>query len=57
MTWQQDGAKVHRTRKILTYLDGQFGSRMLAMDIIQGHDYPARSPDLNPLYFFFAWVF
>ena len=36
----------------MTYLDGQFGSRMLAMDIIQGHDCPARSPDLNPLDFF-----
>ena len=44
------------TRKILAYLDGQFGSRMLAMDSIQGHVWPARSPDLNPLDFF-CWGF
>ena len=56
MTWQQDGARVHRTRKALVYFDGQFGSKMLAMDSIQGHDWPARSPDLNPLDFF-CWGF
>ena len=56
MTWHQDGAKVHRTRKVLSYFDGQFGPRMLAMDTIQGHDWPARSPDLNPLDFF-CWGF
>ena len=29
MNWQQDGAKVHRNKKVLKYLNGQFGSRML----------------------------
>lgn len=56
MTWQQDGAKVHRTRKVLAYFDGQFGDKMFAMDTIQGHDWPARSPDLNPLDYF-CWGF
>jgi hypothetical protein len=56
MTWQQDGACVHRTRKALAYFDGQFGSKMLAKDSIQGHDWPSRSPDLNPLDFF-CWGF
>ena len=51
MWFQQDGAKVHRTTKVLKYLDGQFGERM---DSIKGQDWPARSPDLNPLDFF-AW--
>lgn len=52
MMWQQDGARVHRTQKVLTYLDGQFDDRMIAMDSYQGHDWPARSPDCNPLDFF-----
>ena len=52
MTWQQDGARVHRTRKVLQYLDGQFAEKMFAMDSIRGQDWPARSPDLNPLDFF-----
>ena len=26
--WQQDGATVHRTVKVLRYLDGQFGEKM-----------------------------
>ena len=52
MYWQQDGAKVHRTKKVLQYLDGQFGPRMLALDSIRGVEWPPRSPDLNPLDFF-----
>ena len=56
MWFQQDGAKVHRTNRVLKYLDGQFGTRMLAMDSIQGQDWPARSPDLNP-FDFFGWGF
>lgn len=54
MWFQQDGATVHRTGRVLRYLDRQFGQRMMAMSSIQGHDWPARSPDLNPLDFF-AW--
>ena len=52
MIWQQDGAKVHRTIRSLTYFDGQFADRMIAMDSYQGHDWPARSPDCNPRNFF-----
>ena len=50
--WQQDGATVHRTVKVLCYLDGQFGEGMLARDSIRGRDGVARSPDLNPLDYF-----
>ena len=56
MIWQQDGARVHRTTRVLTYFDGQFADRMIAMDSYQGHDWPARSPDCNPLDFF-CWGF
>ena len=52
MSWQQDRAKVHRTKKVMQYLDGQFGRNMLALDSIQGVEWPPRSPDLNPLDFF-----
>jgi hypothetical protein len=51
MTWQQDGAKIHRTKKVIQYLDGQFGDKMLALDSTQGAEWPPRSPDLNPLDF------
>ena len=37
--WQQDGATVHRTVKVLRYLDGQFGEGMLAKDSIRGRDW------------------
>ena len=40
-TWQKDGANVHRTKKVLSYLEGQFGSKMLAIDTIQGNCWPA----------------
>ena len=49
--WQQDGASVHRTAKTMQYLDRQFNNRVLAMSTISGFDWPARSPDLNPLDF------
>ena len=52
MSWQQDGAKVHRPKKVMQYLDGQFGRNMLALDSIKGVERPPRSPDLNPLDFF-----
>ena len=50
--WKQDGANVHRTMKVLRYLDGQFGERMLAMDSLRGRDRAAGSSDLNPLDYF-----
>jgi hypothetical protein len=50
--WQQDGTTVHRTVKVLRYLDGQFGERMLAMNSTRGMDWASRSPDLNPLDYF-----
>ena len=49
--WQQDGASVHRQVKTMKYLDSQFMNRTLAMGSISGFDWPARSPDLNPLDF------
>ena len=38
--WQRDGAKVHRTRKVLSYLEGQVGNRIIGMDSYQGHNWP-----------------
>ena len=49
--WQQDGASVHCLAKTMKYLDNQFGEKMLAMNTLQGFDWSARSPDLNPLDF------
>ena len=49
--FKQDGASVHRLVKTMKYLDGQFQNRSLAMGSIRGFDWPARSPDLNPLDF------
>ena len=39
----------------MQYLDRQFDNRMLAMSTINGFDWPARSPDMNPLDFC-VWV-
>ena len=50
--WQHDGAKVHRNKKLLKYLDGQFGPIIFALDSVQGFEWPPRSPDMNPLDFF-----
>ena len=49
--WQQDGASVHRPLRTMQYLDRQFENRVLAMATISGFDWPARSPDMNPLDF------
>ena len=49
--WQQDGATVHVTDVNMRYLDTQFGPRVISRRPIRGIDWPARSPDLNPLDF------
>ena len=41
----------HCLAKTMQYLDRQFNNRVLAMSTIRGFDWPARSPDLNPLDF------
>ena len=40
-----------RMVKTMKYLDERFQNRSLAMGRIRGFDWPARSPDLNPLDF------
>jgi hypothetical protein len=40
MTWQQDGAKIRQTNKVMQYLDGQFGHKMLTLE---------ETPDFSPL--------
>ena len=52
LVWTQDGAPCHVTRANMTYLDRQFGDRVVSRKFIRGRDWPARSPDLNPLDFF-----
>ena len=41
---------------MLRYLDRKFEGRVVSRRAIRGHDWAARSPDLNPLAFF-IWGF
>ena len=50
--WQQDGAPCHVTQQNMQYLDSQFQNRIISRNSINGIDWPARSPDLNPCDFF-----
>jgi inhibitor of nuclear factor kappa-B kinase subunit alpha len=50
--WQQDGAPCHVTNINMRYLDSQFDNRVISRQPINGIDWPARSPDLNPCDFF-----
>ena len=47
--WQQNGAKPHI---VIDWLDGIFGSRMLALKARQGYFWSPASPDMNPCDFF-----
>ena len=51
MYWVQDGAPCHTTDHNMRYLDRLFGDRVISNRSIRGRDWPARSPDLNPLDF------
>ena len=48
LVWMQDGAPCHVTDVNMMYLDRQFQERVVSRRPIQGRDWPARSPDLNP---------
>ena len=52
----QDGAPCHCTNQNMRYLDSQYQDRVVGRKSIRGRDWPARSPDLNPLDFF-LWGF
>ena len=54
MTWQQDGASVHRTRAVIEMLEKEFGGHIVALNCRHplARIWPPRSPDLNPLDFF-----
>ena len=54
--WSQDGAPAHTTRRNLAYLHQNFGNRVISRGAINGINWPARSPDLNPCDFF-LWGF
>ena len=49
LVWTQDGAPCHVTDQNMRYLDNKFGDRVVSRRSIQGRDWPARSPDLNPV--------
>ena len=49
--WMQDGAPCHTTDRNMRYLDRLFGDKVVSNRAIRGRDWPARSPDLNPLDF------
>lgn len=50
IVWQQDGAPPHFSRDIGDYLEDQFHERIMTHGTIL---WPARSPDLTPMDFFF----
>ena len=56
MIWQQDGASVHCTNQVMTYLGRQFGDRVWSRKAEQGVNWPSRSPDLNPLDYW-VWAY
>ena len=56
LVWQQDGAPCHVTNRNMQYLDSQFEDRVISRKSVRGRDWPARSPDLNPLDYF-LWGF
>ncbi len=49
--WQQDGATAHTARIVMDFLKEQFGDRIISRR--SNHPWPASSPDLSPLDFFF----
>lgn len=49
--FQQDGAAPHRTKAVLQHLKTVFGDRLIAHGTTI--EWPARSPDLTPMDFFF----
>ena len=55
VTWQQDGASIHRNADFLDVMDHIFEGRVLALGAdrppLRGREWPPRSPDLNPLDF------
>lgn len=56
LSFQLDGANVHRNPEFMRYLDSQFGTGVLALssdkDGLRGTEWASHSPDLNPLDFF-----
>ena len=40
------------TNRNIWYLDSQYGDEVVSWNSIQGRDWPARSPDLNPFDYF-----
>jgi hypothetical protein len=54
--WQQDGAKPHQAHIFMDWLDGIFGSSMLALKAVQGYFWSPASLDMNPCDFFLRRV-
>ena len=52
MIWTQDGARIHRSKENTAYLDRQFKERQFSLGSLLAPEWPARSPDCNPLDFF-----
>ncbi|XP_023332979.1 uncharacterized protein LOC111704850 isoform X2 [Eurytemora carolleeae] len=55
ITWQQDGANIHRNPKFMDYLDKEFDGHVLGLGADLngrgGHSWAPRSPDLTVLDF------
>ena len=51
LSFVQDGAPCHCTRRNITYLENQFNGRLISRKCVRGRPWPPRSPDLNILDF------
>ena len=51
--YQQDGASPHRSRVAMDFLRKELGNRLIALNSRAKHEWPAHSPDLNPLDYWF----
>ena len=49
--FQQDGARVHTTNEVLDFLKGKLNGRVISNCL--DFRWPVKSPDLNPLDYFF----
>ena len=50
--WQQDGAKPHQARMVMSWLDTIFKERMLALNCVRWDTWAPSSPDCNHCDFF-----
>ena len=50
--WEQDGAKPHKVRVVIEWLDTIFQDSLLAIKCLRGDNWAPYSPDCKPCEFF-----